>query len=114
MYRVVWIYQKNGSSAPFFYDAPESVDFRAAIDTVFTQNPDLAVRDLNRSETDILDEFTFKQLSDYKIWLSKFLEQLPNGLIIRNKYLIDNGQELFVIAEEEDNIVIVKIIPFPT
>ena len=111
MYRVVWVYRKNDSDAPFFYEAPESADFRAAIDEVSNQNPDLVVRDLQISDAVMLDECTFKQVSDYKIWLSKFLEKLPNGLIVRNKYLIDNEQELVVISEEEDNTRVIKIVP---
>ena len=110
MYRIVWIYKKNLSNAPFFYEAPESADFRAAIDTV--SNPDLVVRELQVTDSVMLDEYTFKQSSDYKIWRRNFLEQLPNAMIIRNKYLIEHEHELFVISEEEDNTSVIKVVPF--
>jgi len=114
MYNVIWIYRKGSSTAPFFYEVPESADFTAAIETVYNQNPGLMTREIDPYGPVLLDKFTFAQPDDYKIWLDKFLEQLPNGLIERNKYIISNNQELFVKTIVDNDVTkIVRIIPVP-
>lgn len=113
MYKVVWVYRKGSSTAPFFYEVPESAAFKAAIEAVSNQNPDLVMRETSAGEMVTLDKFIFHSSDDYKVWLSKFLEQLPNGLITRNKYIINNNQELFVRIEEPNNTSIVQLIPLP-
>lgn len=118
MYKIIWVYQKNGSNAPFFYDSAESASYKAAI-TAVEQEPDSVI--LSREFLIIDDELSnryldimiFESVEQYKVFVQKLLTMCPDAHIIRNNYVLNNNQELLVrIIDGEDKDVLKRIIPW--
>lgn len=114
MYKVIWIYKRTDLSVPFFYESATSSTYKAAL-TSLENAPSSVVSDRQVIATDqaYLDQMTFSSKAAYQQWISDFLTQYPNGLIERNKYLLDNNQELLVKVINEAGATSVKrVVPF--
>jgi hypothetical protein len=120
MYKIIWVYQKNGSNAPFFYDSSESTAYKAAITTI-EQEPDSVI--LSREFVIVDDELSnryldiviFESVESYKVFVKKLLLICPDAHIVRNNYILNNNQELLVrIIDGPDEGVLKRIIPWGT
>lgn len=114
MYKVIWIYKRTDTSVPFFYESAVSTSYKAAL-TKLETSPTSNVSDRQVIATDqaYLDQVTFSSKAGYQAWLTEFLTETPNGLIERNKYLLDNDQELLVkVIDETGSTTVKRVVPF--
>ena len=117
MYKIIWVYQKKESTAPFFYDSAESTAYKSAI-TAIEQEPNSVIlsRELAIIDDELsnryLDIMMFESVENYKIFVKKLLLLCPEAHIVRNNYILDNNQELLVrIIDGPGEDVLKRIIP---
>jgi hypothetical protein len=120
MYKIIWVYQKKESTAPFFYDSDESASYREAITSIEQETDSVILsRDFFIVDDELsnryLDIMIFESVEHYKMFVKKLLLICPDAHIVRNNYILNNNQELLVrIIDGPGEGVLKRIIPLST
>jgi hypothetical protein len=119
MYKIIWVYQKKESTAPFFYDSDESASYREAITSIEQETDSVILsRDFFIVDDELsnryLDIMMFDSVDQYKVFVKKLLALCPDAHVIRNNYILTNNQELLVRIVEDEKDTLKRIIPWDT
>ena len=104
MYRLAWQNSRLDSTAPFFYNTPDGMEYLTTIESLKENNPDLYI---DHQVFDFEDRYIivwlFENENKFNQWHKKMLEIDQDFVIKRDKYISDNNQNLFVIITDEKN-----------